>query len=410
MKQLNGTGRIYNMSKGTILYVGGFELPDKNAAAHRVLSNGKIFRELGYKVVFIDVDKSLQYDSDISDTKKYVQGFECWSISYPKSKKEWLKYLTSIDFMDLMIEKYIDLKIVVAYNYPAFALRNLNKYCSSKNIKTIGDCTEWYSIRGENIIFKIIKGLDSFYRMRVIQKKLNGMIVISKYLEEYYKRKTKLVRIPPLVDINERKWNFKNTYVQESVKKKNLIKLIYSGNPGRNKDKINYLIKALYTYNQHRNYILQIIGITKEQYIQDYPEHFNILDSLDDKIIFLGKLSHNQSLEYLHESDFSIFIRDNNRLTKAGFPTKFVESISCGIPVITTLVGDLEDYLINGKNGVIIKNPQKSNNELKNVLEMDIEDVKDMKNYCEKNNQFHYSYFINRMDKFLQFDENMVEG
>ena len=23
------------MSKGTILYVGGFELPDKNAAAHR---------------------------------------------------------------------------------------------------------------------------------------------------------------------------------------------------------------------------------------------------------------------------------------------------------------------------------------------------------------------------------------
>ena len=30
------------MSKGTILYVGNYELPDKNAAAHRVMANGKI--------------------------------------------------------------------------------------------------------------------------------------------------------------------------------------------------------------------------------------------------------------------------------------------------------------------------------------------------------------------------------
>ena len=31
------------MKKRTILYVGGFELPDKNAAAQRVLSVAKIF-------------------------------------------------------------------------------------------------------------------------------------------------------------------------------------------------------------------------------------------------------------------------------------------------------------------------------------------------------------------------------
>ena len=67
------------MSKGTILYVGGFELPDKNAAAHRVLSNGKILRDLGYKVVFIDVDKRIQYENDILNTKRILKGFECWS-------------------------------------------------------------------------------------------------------------------------------------------------------------------------------------------------------------------------------------------------------------------------------------------------------------------------------------------
>ena len=34
--------------KGTIIYYGGFSLPDKNAAANRVVSNGKIFKDLGY--------------------------------------------------------------------------------------------------------------------------------------------------------------------------------------------------------------------------------------------------------------------------------------------------------------------------------------------------------------------------
>lgn len=47
-------------SKGTIIYVGGFELPDKNAAAQRVLSIAKILRELGYDVIFLGVDKTLK--------------------------------------------------------------------------------------------------------------------------------------------------------------------------------------------------------------------------------------------------------------------------------------------------------------------------------------------------------------
>ena len=34
-------------NKGRVLYAGGFELPDRNAAAHRVLNNAKILKALG---------------------------------------------------------------------------------------------------------------------------------------------------------------------------------------------------------------------------------------------------------------------------------------------------------------------------------------------------------------------------
>ena len=45
------------MAKGTIIYMGNFALPDKNAAAHRVMINGKIFKDLGYRVAYLGVTR-----------------------------------------------------------------------------------------------------------------------------------------------------------------------------------------------------------------------------------------------------------------------------------------------------------------------------------------------------------------
>ena len=45
------------VNKGTIIYAGMFELPDEDAAAHRVHGISKILIELGYKIVFIGFSK-----------------------------------------------------------------------------------------------------------------------------------------------------------------------------------------------------------------------------------------------------------------------------------------------------------------------------------------------------------------
>lgn len=56
------------MKTGTITYIGVFKLPDKNAAAHRGLSNGKALRDFGYTVVILDVAEALPQDTDILTT------------------------------------------------------------------------------------------------------------------------------------------------------------------------------------------------------------------------------------------------------------------------------------------------------------------------------------------------------
>ena len=45
------------MSKGVILYVGNFELPDHGASANRVVSNAKLFNQLGYQTALLGVTR-----------------------------------------------------------------------------------------------------------------------------------------------------------------------------------------------------------------------------------------------------------------------------------------------------------------------------------------------------------------
>ncbi len=379
--------------KKTIIYVGGFELPDKNAAAHRVLSNAKIFRDLGYDVLFIDVDKSLNFNSNILETEKDAQGFKCWSVPYPKSNCEWLNYLTSIRHVETIVEQNQSVLAVVAYNYPAFALNKMKIFCKKRNLRIFADVTEWYSTKGTNIVFKIIKGLDSFFRMRILQKRMDGLIVISRYLENYYKNCRNVVRIPPLVDLNEEKWK---SPIPE--RNDNKIRFIYSGSPGKNKDKVNLLIEAVGELNSFENFILNVAGIEKDQYLTFYPHHQELLEILKEKVFFHGKLTHLQSLELLRNSDFSVFFRDDNITTKAGFPTKFVESISAGIPVITNKSSDLDEYLIEGKNGFAVK--ENIAKVIENIVKTDSASEELKKSVNRK--IFNYSNYIKLVEQFLK--------
>lgn len=61
------------MHRNKILYIGGFELPDKNAAAQRVVSNAKLCRDLGYEVTLIGVDKSIK-SNGLSDKYNFYLG------------------------------------------------------------------------------------------------------------------------------------------------------------------------------------------------------------------------------------------------------------------------------------------------------------------------------------------------
>lgn len=366
--------------KKAIFYVGGFELPDKNAAALRVLSNAKILRSLNYEVVLIGIYR------DCAETLKIksfeVEGFECWSIPYPKNKKEWLKYLTSVEHLIKLEKRYKNLKMCIFYNYPSLSLWRAFCYFRKIKVKVIADCTEWYNAEKDSLLFYILKKIDTFFRMRIIHKKLDGLILISGYLDKYYKKCKNKIIIPPLVDLKEVKWN--------CIKKEldNRIKIIYAGSPSKCKEKLDLGINIIDKLSQKYSITFYILGITKTEFEKKYNKKI-----FNNNIKFVGRVKNKEVISYVKNSDFSLIIRESNRTTEAGFPTKLVESISCGTPVIVNKVSDVTQYIINGKNGFIVN--------LEN-LEQDLELIlKYKKQMCFETNIFDYRYYIHDMKIFL---------
>lgn len=327
----------------TIVYIGGFELPDKNAAAHRVLSNGKAFRELGYNVVFIDASKDKNTSNNILKTKKDYFGFDTYSVPYPNGAKSWLRYLTDIKSFVKVIEKQHEVCMVILYNFQAVAMRKMMNYCKRNGIKCCADVTEWRSAKGEGVVYRILKDSDTWYRMKILHKKLDGLIVISSYLKKYYSNQSNVVLVPTLVDTSEEKWN--NPY----KKSEDVLRLVYAGNPGL-KDRLDILISALLEVD--RPYVLDIVGVTKEQFLHYFPNFKNKLSN-NKNIVFHGRVSHQEALNYVKKANYSCFFRENDRVSNAGFPTKLAEALTCGTPVFTNKTSDIAKY-VNEINGIIV--------------------------------------------------------
>jgi glycosyltransferase involved in cell wall biosynthesis len=389
------------MSNNKIFYIGNFELPDKNAAAHRVVNNAKALRNLGYEVVLIGVNK----DMNLKGKTDNFHNFKCYSLPYPNGIKQWLKSIINAKQYLQIIEKEGDCNSIILYNMPSMVIYNLMSYAKKMKIKIYFDCTEWNqnSLRG-NIFVSLFKIFDSNLRMYYLNKKFDGIISISTFLNDYYNKENKIysIKIPPLVDLTDDKWKVSKTYSKEG------LQIVYAGGAfsikdNYVKDRLDLVVLAFAELKKKGNvFNFKVIGCSKNDFLQFYPQYTNQIEYLDSYITFLDKIPHLEAIDIVKKSSYSIFLRDENIVTKAGFPTKFVESISAGTPVLTNKNSNVGDYIQHGKNGYLL-NVENSvtivNSLIPAFSNTDLE-LSEMKEFTYSSNLFDYNNYI---DKFKLF-------
>ena len=322
------------MAKGTVLYVGNFELPDKGASANRVVSNAKLFNSIGYQTVLLGVSKD-KACTDIRPLKNNF-GLMMYERPYPVSMKMWLGHMYSSEYINKMIKLHEDIVLVILYNMPFSALKAAKKACKGRNIKVAYDCTEWADVTDGNAVKKKKKKHDEKLIRNKLADAADGLIVISSMMERQYQGCKAMVKLPPLVDVEDEIWH------QQPVPHDG-FEFCFAGMLDGQKDSLDVIVKAFAKVCDGQTR-LRIIGVTKEEFQSVYPGAADELNICVDNIIFMGMQSHFDTIRYVLGCDCYIFIRPADMRNNAGFPTKFAEATTCGVPMIASRVSDVAAF------------------------------------------------------------------
>ena len=222
----------------------------------------------------------------------------------------------------------------------------LMKYARQEKVKIICDVVEWFNPshlplgRFGPMAFDIKIGFKYYI------PKCDGIIAISTYLQNYFiSKKLRTLRIPVLVDTHIQDSKLYEVQLRQTLFDNGFVNLIYAGFPGK-KDLIFNIISAVEKlYDDGLPIRLHIIGPTADE----------LRINLGKGIKCYGRIEQKLVLEYLKEADFSVLLRPSERYAHAGFPTKFVESLASGLPVIANLTSDLDKYLKDQFNGFIVR-------------------------------------------------------
>lgn len=384
-----------------IIYIGAFRLPNLDAAAPRVLNNAKAFRALGHDVSFISWGGAYRKEDLCKDGKYRVCGFE-YRISgdlplrgsiIERIETKLFRGQKSIKILKSMPKP----DLIIIYNAVNSFSKRMIKYCKKNGIKLANDMNEWY----DNNELHLTDILPNYINMTHTQHKIRNKIVISSFLNNYYTESNNVI-IPPLCDPEETKWSA--TVEDERVKPFDGITLIYAGNPAK-KDCIHSVINAVNTLaNEGKAIRFLILGITREAYMKQHAQ--SLLNTiLHENVLFLGCVSQDLVPAYYKKADFMVLLREPNRKSMAGFPTKFAESMTSGVPVITNSTSDLNKYVVDGKTGFMVEGYDYNSIlfTLKySVLTIKKEDINDMKSYVRKSNgDFDWRNRVNDFKMFL---------
>lgn len=365
-----------------VLMVVPNDFPNGDAGAVRDDAFAQIYKELGYEVYLVGkstISKSGQYNgTDYVSIYKKVPGLFGQVERFLFEYKEYQKTVGEL------ISKYGSPSLIHINSIPEKMINYLINLAEICNIPIVHDSVEWYSA----CEFAWGK-LDKAY---ILKDRLNRKVIrqpvrvysISSYLDEYFKQRgLKSCRIPVIMDVMGTITGNQNA--------SDKVRLIYAGSPAK-KDYLREMALGIEMLSEAEKEKIEfnIFGATEEQ-----VKSITNLNKLSSCIKAHGRVPHQTVQEELLKSDFSVLLRPaEERYAHAGFPTKSVEAMSHGVAMLCNLSSDLEMYLRNFKNSVIVEGytPELFAVAVKKVLSLNRKQINEIKGQSRMTAEKNFDY------------------
>lgn len=221
--------------------------------------------------------------------------------------------------------------------------------------------TETLKLNNSKLVFHIYNLLE-----RICVPFVDKFIVLDKASKDYLKRKynireAKIATIPVMVDLNIFKPIDKFEARERKGFEHNKEVILYVGRLTKAKN-LKLLLSSFREVKKNRqNAILVLAGTGPyEDELKQFASIHNI-----EGARFLGYIDHDEMPILMNCADIFAFPS-----LSEGSPNVVKEALACGLPIVSTAVGDIADYVRNGENGYIVENELASfTNGILNTLE-----------------------------------------
>lgn len=384
------------MNQAVIITENKYPLGDAGAIRQHAMA--KILRELGYDVIVVG------YGNYTGKCLKEFEGIKYVSLrakSENKTARLFFRILFGVRAVSYVKKHIENPSLILLVDTLPYAWKVIENYGVKNNIKLVHDSVEWYSpeefSNGEKNIEYILKEKTN---TEIINKNWN-VIAISKFLQEHFESSAqKVIRVPVIMDTASIPFDVEK---RESEK----TKFVYVGAPGK-KDYLKEILMGFELLEKDLKDMceLHIIGVTREQLIGACGVEESTLSKMDNMLSVHGRLPHEEAIKWVRNADYTLLLRDAElRYAKAGFPTKIVESLSCGTPPVCNISSDLDMYLTDGENAFIASShsAEALNIAIIRAIDCSIEQRNKMRILARKTaeEKFDYTHYIETINNLL---------
>lgn len=331
--------------KGKIIYVGGFKLPDLDAGAVRVNAVSDALRAAGYEVTLIGDDYEGPAGMDRTrPLRERLMTALTRALDQHLAGRKILRKVEAVDWRDV--------RAVIYYPGPAALLWQLIRICRRRCIRLIVDSTEWFD--PTHVVFGRFGpfALDSELRMRWLHARAGNVICISSYLARHYSSQgCNIIRVPPLIGSGPELGPF-------GPRKRGVrgITLVYAGSPGRKELLQEICAGVAAARRKGIDVSFEIVGMSLAQLTSGAGRHGSTRAEFEG-VVCHGRLPRSEAMRIVAASDYTVLLRPRQRFADAGFPSKLVESLSLGVPVLANETSDIAEYLRDGVDGFLLSAP-----------------------------------------------------
>jgi glycosyltransferase involved in cell wall biosynthesis len=339
------------------LFITDQPVPQGLAGTNRLLSLAKGVVENGHRASILIVNPTEKKGKQKNNQKKGTIdsiGFQYLSPSVVIPSNILLKVLSFLySSLHLLFKVIVTSKanlpdaIIMLHTWAIYPLV-LWPFAKLRGIKLLQERNEYpfINIRNKGMLRRV----DYFIYTHIVLRLFDGMVLMTKNLvmhyHRYVSRNCMMIHLPMTVDTT--RFNLPAKPVMSCNY------LAYTGYLYGDKDGVPDMLKAFARFVQtYKDYKLCVIGDNTNAIEFEKIKSLLVELTIEDKVIFTGRVERDEIPAYLQHAKLLLLARPDNIQAQGGFPTKLGEYLATGVPVVVTKVGEIPDYLSDGKNAFL---------------------------------------------------------